>query len=56
VGVLKGHVLVTSTATGKDVEIQDGQGTIVRAGASPSTPRPWDAREFARDKARTSFE
>ena len=56
VGVLKGHVQVTGKTTGKAVEIADGEGTVVHEAGIPSTPRDWDAREFARDMARTKLE
>jgi len=55
VGVITGHVFVTGNATGKGVEIIDGQGTVVQAGGSPSTPRAWDAKEFTRDLAKTKM-
>lgn len=56
IGVLNGHVMVEGTATGRSVEIVDGQGTDVKRGASPTKPRPWAKREFDEYIARTRID
>ena len=51
----EGHVMVEGTATGKSVEIVNGQGSTVRGDGAPSTPRRWAKGEFARYEARTDI-
>lgn len=56
IGVLNGHVSVASNATGRMVEIVDGQGTRVKRGQDPTKPRAWGKREFGEYIERTKMD